>query len=48
MESFQMHRVKSFWFFYDYVPETNHFSRVHSVAAVLCLQFTLHELLFRF
>jgi hypothetical protein len=32
---------------YNYVPETNHFSRVYSVAAVLCLQFVLHVMLFR-
>jgi len=27
---------------YDYMPETNHVSRVYSVAAVLYLQFVLH------
>ena len=32
---------------YDYIPETNHVARVYSVAAVLCLQFVLHVMLFR-
>ena len=32
---------------HNYVPETNHISRVHSVAAVLYLQFVLHVMLFR-
>jgi hypothetical protein len=32
---------------YKYIPETNHFSMVHSVAAVLYLQFVLHVILFR-
>ena len=32
---------------YNYVPETNHVSKVYSVAAVLCLQFVLHVMLFR-
>jgi hypothetical protein len=31
---------------YNYIPETNHFSRVYSVAAVLYLQFVLHVMLF--
>jgi hypothetical protein len=31
---------------YNYIPETNHVSRVHSVAAVLYLQFVLHVMLF--
>jgi uncharacterized membrane protein len=30
---------------YNYIPETNHVSRVYSVAAVLYLQFVLHEML---
>ena len=30
---------------YNYVPETNHVSRVHNVAAVLYLQFVLHVML---
>ena len=30
---------------YNYVPETNHVSTLHSVAAVLYLQFVLHVLL---
>ena len=30
-----------------YVPETNHVSRVYSVAAVLYLQFVLHVMFFR-
>jgi hypothetical protein len=29
------------------VPATNHVSRENSVAAVLCLQFVLHVMLFR-
>jgi hypothetical protein len=32
---------------YNYIPETNHASRVYSVAAVLYLQFVLHVMLFR-
>ena len=32
---------------YNYVPETNHISRVKSVAAVLYLQFALHVMFFR-
>jgi hypothetical protein len=32
---------------YSYVPETNHVYRVHCVAAVPCLQFVLHVMLFR-
>ena len=32
---------------YNYAPETNHVYRVHSVAAVLYLQFVLHVMLFR-
>ena len=32
---------------YNYIPETNHISRVHLVAAVLYLQFVLHVMLFR-
>jgi len=32
---------------YNYVPETNHVSRVYSVAAVLYVQFVLHVMLFR-
>ena len=32
---------------YNYIPEINHCSRVHSVAAVLYLQFVLHVTLFR-
>ena len=33
---------------YDYIPETNHVSRVRSVvAALLYLQFALHGMLFR-
>ena len=31
---------------YNYVSETNHVSSVYSVAAVLCLQFVLHVMLF--
>jgi hypothetical protein len=31
---------------YNYIPETNHVSRVYSVAAVLYLQFVLYILLF--
>ena len=31
----------------NYIPETNHVSRVCSVAAVLYLQFVLHVMLFR-
>ena len=32
---------------YNYIPETDHVSRVRSVAAVLYLQFVLHVMLFR-
>ena len=32
---------------YNYVPETNHFYRVYSFAAVLYLQFVLRIMLFR-
>ena len=32
---------------YNYIPETNHVSRVYSVADVLYLQFVLHVMLFR-
>ena len=32
---------------YNYITETNHISRVYSVAAVLNLQFVLHVMLFR-
>ena len=32
---------------YHYLPETNHVSRVYSVAAVLYLQFVLYVMLFR-
>ena len=32
---------------YSYIPETNRVSRVCSVAAVLCLKFALHVILFR-
>jgi hypothetical protein len=32
---------------YNYVPETNHVSRLYSVAAVLYIQFMLHVMLFR-
>ena len=32
---------------YNYTAETNHVSRVYSVAAVLCLQFVLLVMLFR-
>jgi hypothetical protein len=32
---------------YNYIPETNHVSRVYSVVAVLRLQFVLHVMLFR-
>ena len=31
---------------YSYIPETNHVSRVYSVAAVLYLQFVLHVMFF--
>jgi hypothetical protein len=30
---------------YNYIPKTNHVSRVYSVAAVLYLQFVLHVML---
>jgi branched-subunit amino acid transport protein AzlD len=33
--------------FYNSIPETNHVSRVYSVAAVLYLRFVLHVMLFR-
>jgi ABC-type nitrate/sulfonate/bicarbonate transport system permease component len=32
---------------YNYVPETNHVSRVYSVETILYLQFVLHIMLFR-
>jgi len=32
---------------YSYVLVTNNVSRLYSVAAVLCLQFVLHVMLFR-
>jgi hypothetical protein len=32
---------------YNYIPETNHVSRVCNVAAILYLQFMLHVMLFR-
>jgi hypothetical protein len=32
---------------YNCIPETNHVSRVYSVAAVLYLHFVLHVMLFR-
>jgi hypothetical protein len=32
---------------YNYVPETNHVSRMYSAAAVLYLEFVLHVILFR-
>jgi len=31
---------------YNYIPETNHVARVCNVAAVPCLQFVLHLMLF--
>ena len=31
---------------YNYTPETDHVSKVHSVAVVLYLQFVLHVILF--
>jgi len=31
---------------YNYIPETDHVSRVHSVPAVMYLQFVLHVMLF--
>jgi hypothetical protein len=31
----------------NYIPETNHVSRVYNVAAVLCLQFVLQVMLFQ-
>jgi hypothetical protein len=31
----------------NYTPATNHASRVYSIAAVLCLQFVIHGMLFR-
>jgi len=31
---------------YSHIPETNRVSRAYSVAAVLCLQFVLHVMLF--
>jgi len=32
---------------YNYAPETNYYSRVYSVAAVLYLQYVLHVMSFR-
>jgi hypothetical protein len=32
---------------YNYIPETNHVSRVYSIATVLYLQFVLHVMIFR-
>jgi len=32
---------------YNYVPEINYVSMVYSAAAVLCLQFVLHAMIFR-
>jgi len=32
---------------YNYIPETNRVSMVHSAAAVLQVQFLLHVMLFR-
>jgi hypothetical protein len=32
---------------YNYIPETNHISRAHTIAAVLYLQFALHVMPFR-
>jgi len=32
---------------YNYIPQTNHVSRVYSVAPVLYLQFMLQVILFR-
>jgi len=32
---------------YNYILETNHFSRVYNVAPVLYLQFVLHVMLYR-
>jgi hypothetical protein len=32
---------------YNYIPETNHVSRLYSVASVLYLRFVLHVMLFR-
>ena len=32
---------------YNYIPETNHVSRVYSVVAIQYLQFVLHVMLFR-
>jgi len=32
---------------YNNIPETNHVSGVYSVAAILYIQFVLHEMLFR-
>ena len=31
---------------YNYIPETNHVSKVYSVAVVLYLQFVLHVMLY--
>jgi hypothetical protein len=31
---------------YNYIPETNHVSRVYNVTTVLCLQFVLRVMLF--
>jgi hypothetical protein len=49
IESFYCYRfVTTFMQDIDmYVPETNHISWVYNVAAVLYLQFVLHEMLFR-
>jgi hypothetical protein len=32
---------------YNFMPETNHVSRVYSIAAILYLQIVLHVMLFR-
>jgi len=32
---------------YNHIPETNHVSRVYSVADVVYLQYVLHVMLFR-
>ena len=31
---------------YNYVPKTNYVPRVHNEASILCLQFTLHVILY--
>jgi hypothetical protein len=31
---------------YNYIPKTNHVSRVYNVAAILCLQYMVHTMLF--